>query len=171
MTSYPHPCTPTPHLNHPHKDNMTMFKSDTKQHQHRPWKLSEMQCLGPTSDLLGDSDVPKNHYYTLFHTILFSIDFFLHHHAHHCLDIAYSIHTESAQASSLTARSPSWYISTHPPTLHPNASVNIIIMALTTLLLQQFIIVSLLRLWLSVKISVIYVMDIKWVPIINQALF
>lgn len=55
-----------------------MVKHDTKQHQHHPRNLSEMQCLGPTSESLGDSDVPKNHYYILSTIILYSTPAVLH---------------------------------------------------------------------------------------------
>lgn len=106
------------------------------------------KCLGPTLDLPGDSTAPQVweplQYFIPHPGCSLSMDFFLHYHAHHCLTSLFSSYKDSAQASPwLPAGSLSWHSPAHLTTFHPNASVNIIIMALTTLLLQPFLVSSL----------------------------
>lgn len=100
VTLYPHPLISTPRLHHPHKYSTKWLSVMLRDISVIPLNCQKCNALAPTPDLLGDSDALKNHCSALFHTMLFSIDFFfLHHHAHYCLYIAYSTHRESAQSS------------------------------------------------------------------------
>lgn len=166
VTLYPYPSSlhliSTPQLNYSHTYNTIMVKCNAEGHQCYPSNLSEIQCLGPILSLLGNSDALR------ITTVFYSTPccsvfwlFCLHPHAHHCLYIAWSTHTESAQVSwspQLKAFTDIYPATSSPSSQWVSSSWHLLPWYYNCLLTSQ-------------KFRVFYVMDIKWVLTISQALF
>lgn len=131
----------TLHHSYPHTYNTAVLKWAPEQHQLHPKNKSEMQMLRPyprSSRWFMLLLKLENHCNSSCHIHAVLSPLFLHHHAHHCLHLAYStpIKIQLKHYHHFQTWSLSWYTPTLLKYPSPQCLVNIIITALLTLLLQ-----------------------------------